>query len=214
MTPQPNDTYRFSAGPPMPLGTRIEGVWTAKFRPVLGFSDRTVTKTRRAHVGHDVGLIGLGLVDANDQQLQEFPSDSPFLEGCRTIMEGEPFEVIVLTSNPSFTSVPEAAIRVIVSPQGQATPQPGTLTETVDLPAETVSTGVQLGPFTVDLPQGGSQTDVEVTAGVDNNEFDFVTANDDIGPNQAPATGNPACFDDTDQFDRERCQVCLIVQPG
>lgn len=210
MTEQ-NGTYRFSP-PATPLGTRIVGVWTAKFRALLSFVDRVVTKTRRAHVGHDVRLDVLALVDDNGDVLGE----SDLIGGCKTIRSGELFEVVVLASNPSFTSIPDASISVTVAAGASATADPGAMTETISLPAETVvSTDVHFGLFTVNLDQGAGPAAVSLLASVLSNEFDFDPANDVIAPDQSPVTGNPACFDDqSQQFDPETCQVCLVVTPA
>ena len=206
-----NDTYLYTT-PALPLGTRIEGEWTATFRPLLTFFDRVVTKTRRAHVGHDVRLDRLGLVDDNGNELDETAITA--LAGCKTITTGELFEVVVLASNPSYTSIPDVSIRVTVPTVASATVDPGAMTETMGLPAETVLTDVHFGPFTVNLDQGAGPVVVSPQASVLSNEFDFDTANDVIASEQSPATGNPACFDDAGQFDRESCQVCLVVRPA
>lgn len=211
MTEEPNDTFRIN-GPPMPLGTRIEATWEAGFQAALSFGERKVTRTRNAHVGHDIALTGLGLIDNDGVPLDVTQNQSPFLQGCRVIGPDEPFSVVLLVNNPSFTSVPGAALRTTVIAQGQASPTPTTQVDNLNLPAESQGASIELGPFTISLQDGANQAAVDIVAGVDDNQLDFEPRNNDIGAQQSAATGNPNCFDENGESDRDRCQTCLIVQ--
>ena len=206
----PPNTFTLT-GAPSPLGTRIQGDWTARFRGVLAFADRIVTRTRKAHVGHDIRLEGLGLVDTAGGALPDF-TDIPQLAGCKRIASGEQFNMVVKASNPSFTSVPAASIQVSLTQAGQATIEPANAIETITLPAETPATGISLGPFTATLAQGATQAVVSLQSNFADNQFDFDTRNDFIVFLQVPGTGNSACVNDAGTFDRETCQECLVVQ--
>lgn len=211
MAQEPNDTFRVN-GPPMTLGTRIEATWEAGFQAPLSFGERKVTRTRKAHIGHDIALTGLGLIDVDGDPLDVTQNPSPFLQGCRVIGPNEQFSVVLLANNLSFTSVPVAALRTTLIAQGQASATPTTQVDDLNLPAESQGASIVLGPFTVSLQGGANQGAVEIAAGVDDNQLDFEPRNNDIGAQQSAATGNPNCFGENGEPDRERCQTCLIVQ--
>jgi hypothetical protein len=199
-------------GPAAAPGSLIEGTWTARFQGLAGGTPQPVVQTSRAHVGYDIRLLGLALVDAGGRPLPVY-ADGGELAGCRIAPSGAAFGAVVLVGNASYSPVPRAMLRVVATPTQQVTSDPTELSGAVDLPAQLPSTGVSIGPFYPQLRPGNRQAVLHLRAFLVGNDADFDQASDTI-TYEPGASDNPACRTPAGGLDREACQVCLIVADG